>query len=501
MHLLTSFQRRVILFLAIASLLVLVSCGTNTQLPQENPLENPKDDTNNDTGGDTGGDDSGGDDNGGDDTPAPETQVVTVTYQKDSSDFPNPERGMFWKMRSDSARPVALDAWFFRTVKAQNNTVVLRLYDFTTFRNGPISQSFLNHIQSDMSSVRTNGMKMGLRFNYGVNGDAPLNVVLNHINQLSSLFRNNADVIAYVEAGFIGRWGEWHSSTNGLTSVTNKRKILEALLAAVPKERAVLVRYSKDKKDIFSTTSAITSSIAFNGTNRSRTGHHNDCFLSASDDSGTYAWPPTTFEAQKNFLSQENLFLPQVGETCVYNPPRTNCPTAMTELQQMRWNGLHSQFNTTALNAWKSQGCYSEIVKRLGYRYRLLDAVLPQEHTRGTTMTVKVRMTNEGFAGIYNSRKLELVIRNRSTNAVTRYNINPGTDMRLFLPGPGTTKTLTLNASIASTLAKGTYDLFLNMPDPASSLYSRSIYSIRLANTNMWEASTGFNKLGSFTMR
>ena len=52
MHLLTSFQRRVIFFLTIASLLVLVSCGTNTQLPQDNPLENPKDDTDNGTGDD-----------------------------------------------------------------------------------------------------------------------------------------------------------------------------------------------------------------------------------------------------------------------------------------------------------------------------------------------------------------------------------------------------------------------------------------------------------------
>ena len=107
----------------------------------------------------------------------------------------------------------------------------------------------------------------------------------------------------------------------------------------------------------------------------------------------------------------------------------------MAELQRMRWSRLNKPSNSSMHSIpGKVKGVIAEMSKRLGYRYRLLDAVLPQEHTRGTTMTVKVRMTNEGFAGIYNSRKLELVIRNRSTGAVTRYNINPGEDVRLYLP-------------------------------------------------------------------
>jgi Domain of unknown function (DUF4832)/Domain of unknown function (DUF4874) len=496
MQSLTSIRIRIVMLLALVSLLTLVACGTNQpEIPNDKPpLDNPADD------GTTDGTTDGG-------TTGVGTQAVTVSYQKDSSDFVNPERGMMLKLLSDSSNPKLLSSWDFQNLKSNKSSVVIRVYNLSTFKGRSIAQSFLDSIQSDLNLVRNNGMKAVVHFSYNFNDgstqDAPLSVVLGHIDQLGPVLKKNTDVIAFMNAGFIGRWGEWHSSTNGLTSNENKRKVLEKLLSVLPKERVVAVRYPKDKKTIFGTESSMTEAMAFNGTNRTRTAHHNDCFVASVDDAGTYIFPYDTasLNRQKNYLSQENLFLPQSGETCVYSPPRSDCSQAMADLQRMRWSILNKPGNSTLLSRWQSQGCYSEISKRLGYRYRLLDAVLPTEHTRGTAMTVKVRMTNEGFAGVYNPRKLELVLRNRSSGQVTRYNISPGEDVRLYLPASAETKTLTLKASIASTIAKGTYDMFVNMPDPSSSLYSRSAYSIRLANLNVWEASTGFNKLGSFTMR
>jgi hypothetical protein len=504
-------RNRILLLIASVLLLTLVACGTSEpQNIQENPLENPNngDDSGSDNGDDSGGDDSGNDDSGNDgNNPGPSTQVVTVTYQRDTSDFLNPERGMMLKLMSDSGNPKLLSTWDIQQLKSNKSSVLVRVYNLRAFKNASISSSYLNHIDSDLAIIRNNGMKAVIHFAYNFNDgsttDAPLTRVLGHLDQLGPILRKNVDVIAFMNAGFIGQWGEWHGSTNGLTSNENKKKVLEKILAVLPQERAVAVRYPRDKKTIYGTSAAITESIAFNRTNRTRTGHHNDCFVASVDDSGTYIYPYTTehINQQKNYLSQENLFLPQSGETCTYNPPRSDCPQAMADLQKMRWSTLNKPSNNSILSRWQSQGCYSEMSKRLGYRYRLLDAVLPQDHVRGTAMTVKVRMTNEGFAGVYNARKLELVIRHRSTGAVTRYNINPGEDVRLYLPIPSETKTLTLRANVASTIAKGTYDLFLNLPDTAGNLYNRSSYSIRLANTNMWEASTGFNKLGSFTMK
>jgi hypothetical protein len=53
--------------------------------------------------------------------------------------------------------------------------------------------------------------------------------------------------------------------------------------------------------------------------------------------------------------------------------------------------------------------------------------------------------------------------------------------------------------TLPSTMPKGNYALLLNLPDPQSALRSRPEYSIQLANSNTWEASTGFNNL-NFTV-
>ena len=44
-------------------------------------------------------------------------------------------------------------------------------------------------------------------------------------------------------------------------------------------------------------------------------------------------------------------------------------------------------------------------------------------------------------------------------------------------------------------MPKGNYALLLNLPDPQSSLNTRPEYSIQMANSNTWEAATGYNNL------
>ena len=44
-------------------------------------------------------------------------------------------------------------------------------------------------------------------------------------------------------------------------------------------------------------------------------------------------------------------------------------------------------------------------------------------------------------------------------------------------------------------MPNGEYQVLLNLPDPTTSLHNRPEYSIRLANQDVWEASTGYNSL------
>jgi len=51
------------------------------------------------------------------------------------------------------------------------------------------------------------------------------------------------------------------------------------------------------------------------------------------------------------------------------------------------------------------------------------------------------------------------------------------------------------NVALPADMPRGNYAVLLNLPDPMASLRGRPEYSIQLANTNAWEASTGFNSL------
>jgi hypothetical protein len=431
-------------------------------------------------------------------TPSGPVTGVTVSYQADNSNFSNPERGFYFAHVMTASSPRVIDSTNIQRMKNENITIFKRIYNLGSFRGSSISSSYLDWIQRDLDVVRSNGLKVAIRFAYNFNdgsSDAPLSRVLGHIDQLGPVLQRNADIIAFLDAGFIGKWGEWHASTNGLTSSSSKQQILNRLLSVLPSNRSVVLRYARDKKEIYG-SSAMSESQAFNGSNRARVGHKNDCFLASTDDQGTY-WPMDSgsLNTQKSYLSQETLFTPQSGETCGYSAPRSDCPTALAELDRMNWSSL-GRMPSDFVSRWSSQGCYNDISKRLGYRFRLLSGVIPSSVSRGSTLSVSLKMTNEGFAGLYNPRNIELVLRNRSNRQETRLAFNPSEDVRLFMPTSGETKDMVMRVSLPSGMSAGDYDLFLNLPDPSSSLKNRASYSIRLANTNMWESSTGYNRLG-----
>jgi hypothetical protein len=424
--------------------------------------------------------------------------ITTNRYSEDQSDFSNPERGFFSQQASYSDSPSPLTKGFLDGLISSKITLVRKVYVFNTFREGPVSAEFLSHVQEDMDLLRENGFKMIIRFAYTFNEpkphlDAPLDMVLSHIDQITPLLQNNADVIALMEAGFIGEWGEWHDSSNGLANSTDMRTILFKLLEALPKKRVVAVRYQQAKKDIFNTAEPISDSEAFDQSNRSRTAHHNDCLVADVDDWGTY-WPidAESLDAQKSYLNQENKFLPQEGETCNCNPPGSDCVKSLKELEKMRWSALNKDYEPCVLNSWIREGCYDEITKRLGYRFRLIESKVPKSVRADSLMSFSFIIENDGFASPYNARDLELVLRSRSDGTIFRFRLTY--DPRNWLPDNGK---ISVNPTVALpvSMPPGIYDVLLNLPDPEPDLNFKPKYSIRFANKNTWEPATGYNSL------
>jgi len=433
-------------------------------------------------------------------------QTTNVTYTPSTVVFSNPDRG-FYKFTSTNSSSAynALNQSTLSAYKSVNNiSLIYREFRLEAFINTPISADFLTNMQNDFDKIRNAGLKCIIRFTYSnsetvAQRDASKAIILAHLVQLKPLLQANSDVISIMQAGFIGSWGEWYYTSQAefggggydgtaltATNISNRRDVVNAMLDALPSNRMIQLRTPAFKRALFSTT-ALLDSQAYNQSSIARIGHYNDCFLASSDDYGTYV--NTSIEYP--YLAQETKYLPMGGETCALDSPRSDCSSALAEMTQFHWSFLNSDYNPDVLSGFQSGNCYTDIQKKLGYRFQLTSASFPQAVAVGSTLNLNIKLLNLGFAAPFNEIHSYLILKNTVTNKVfsVLMNANP----RLWLG----TNEISINESLAlpNSITAGNYQLYLSLPDNSTSLANRSDYAIRFANENVWDAVSGFNNL------
>lgn len=476
-------------------------------------------------------------------------QIKTIEFAADTlSNFPNPERGfapsidptwpnkITWKIKdcegytyTEWTKPLNVDS--LQSWRNQGFSVVMIRYHIAEFRNTDITEAFMNRLNQDFNAARENGFKIIPRFvyNWPMGGpDAPLEMVLKHIGQLKVFFKNNTDVITYIDLGFIGAWGEQHHSCNGLVdgmlTPNNKSwQIVDSLFSALPPQRMVAMRYPFWKFRYFGSaddkpTAPLSEAEAYTGSTKSRWAHHDDCLVCGEWNVGT--WNTSRNNAQEiiDFLRNDNRFVFQGGEPGdpgtgddsedldkdgYVLPHHTDCKRITDIFEKERWSILNASYGESfrkgAYTDWIKNGCMDEIQRRLGYRFRLLSANIPSKISAGKTLAMDFTIHNDGWSSVHNPRGLEIILRNKTTGMLHRLAITDGNsipsdhnkDPRFWDGG----KTITVNVSLplSENIKKGKYDVLLNLCDPL--LYGRPEYSIRMANQNTWEAGTGYNSM------
>jgi len=419
--------------------------------------------------------------------------LLTVNYTLSDAMFPNPERGFYRYTESrPGTSPTPLNESTLRSYRENNISLIYRIYYLKDFKNKEISAQALEQMDADMAVLRAAGLKCVLRFAYSSSeneADAPLDIVLQHLEQLKPVFEKNADVIAVLQAGFIGAWGEWYYSSNNLKTPGIRATILNKMLDVLPARRMIQVRTPAYKTEYIQRKTPVNSTDAFTGTKASRIGHHNDCFLASATDYGTYS---SDIAAEKAYIAAEGVYLPVGGETC---PPDgvdpADCAKAEGEMRQLRWSFLNEDYYKGVNNQWITLGCMDNIIRELGYRFSLQKGVFSEKAAAGGEMKIELTLTNQGYACPYNPRKMEFVLRHQTTGE--RYIAEVKDDPRFWKPKIPVT--LTFSLGLPDDLPDGDYELLLNLPDPEATLYQRPEYAIRLANEDVWEATTGYNNL------
>ena len=433
----------------------------------------------------------------------PDENLVSKTFKESTAIFANPERGFYkhYDFLNSSASPLSVSALQAARVES-NITLFYTGHYLTEFVKSDISDKFLNLVRKNMQALREAGAKCILRFAYTNSQskhpyDAEPKWVARHIEQLKPILQEYSDVILCFQSGFIGVWGEGYYTDNFFFDPQTpeehklRKEVIDAMLDAIPADRQVALRTPMFKRNMYATsyTDTLTLATAYNGSAKARICAFNDCFGASADDYGTFIGKDT-----REYWRKETRYTLMGGETCGLSD-YCKCKQSIKDCEDFHWTYMNSGYNADVLNRWESDGCMNEVKRRLGYRLSLVDVATSSTAAAGEYYRVKMNVKNSGFAAPANPRHIELVLVD-GNGKKTVYEFKD-VDMRYWFANETVTvdKVITLPKD-----ASGSCTLYLNLPDPKPTLHDNPLFSIRLANSDVWNEKTGYNKIVEFKL-
>lgn len=342
-----------------------------------------------------------------------------VSYVENTDSFDNPERGFYV--------PVLLKLKESGTTvpenQLKNNFIHLRV-DISDFGGAgkKISENALEALDQTLRFLKENGATTVIRFAYdayfaGSNVSEPdLDMMKTHIQQVSSVLEKHEPVIACVEAGMLGLYGEYHS-TGGCT-LENRKGIIQAWLDHLPSKFMISVRtpgYAAEWAGIS------LEKLCKDGTSKqgiNRIGIYNDGYLGSGSDLGTYA----DRDAELDWMDEQTDTTFFGGEIVNYIDQDTPKNTAKymesegflthTSYLNRLWNsGIIDNLKKEVFEGEDSlyQGLsgYQYVDNHLGYRFVLTDSFLS---AAGNQLSVFVQIDNVGFGSLVNDKAATVVL-------------------------------------------------------------------------------------------
>lgn len=436
----------------------------------------------------------------------------TIYYVEDSTTiFANPERGFhsqIYYTSADLTKEANVKAIASNREGDYKMTLYLHSYYLTKYMESDIPQEFLDRLDRNMQALREGGAKAIIRFSYKDNylsqdhpWDASPEWMNRHIDQVAPYLCKNADVIFCIQCGFIGSWGEWYYTDAFPFNPKNDKdfegrwELVEHYMDVTPKDRQIAFRTPGYKMRYLRMRgldeNPLTEAEAYQETIKARWAGHNDCFVASSNDVGTYFSP-----AERTFWEADTKYTVMGGETCG-ECSYSNGANAVKQMELTHWSYINRDYHQKVIVSWIKDGHMDEIKRRLGYRLVLDKGLFTKDPKAGEQFMVNLELRNVGFAAPVNKRGVELILVNKLEPSEKYVFPQTDVDPRFWMPGETSYARLygTLDANM-----KGVYTVYLNLPDPYPSLHDNPAYSIRLANVNMWEEKTGYNRLGEIIL-
>ena len=374
---------------------------------------------------------------------------------------------------------------------------------------GPLSDAMLAGIETRIAAFAGTGARLVVRFtyNFGPIGpgamDAPIDVISTHIDQLAPILLRHRDLIAALDAGFIGTWGEWHDSTNGNETAGAQKTVLDKELANFKGVFPILVRNPGNL-------------IQYTGNDvpPASLGLHDDAYASNVFDGGTWSpchpgagyclshsYTSDQFKAYAAKISTTTMF---AGEFGVVDAALSPC----SALDQYSYT-YHPQWLSlsTAIVAFlKGEGCATSFYNKIGTRIELQNVNIIGDAKPGGKLYVAATMINAGYGRVIRRRPVRLVLL-QNGEAVEKIKLRTAEiDLRTLVSSANPIpSTFQFEFTLPETLLPGPVTLALRFDDPAPSLSDQPAYALPLNSLDengksIFDAATGNNLIATLNI-
>jgi hypothetical protein len=456
-----------------------------------------------------------------------------------ASDLSNPYFGFNYK---DNLLPIIEKDESQYAEKVKLTQVYFYLTDYM---RTDIPEKAFSNMQFVFDGIKKAGYKVILIFAYRYNENCEYETyqdIKRHLLQLNLFLKKNESLIFAFQAGFLGLWGEWHHS--GLDNTPFFKKIvLRDILQNIPQDRKVQVRetiYKTNAAGIVRLSPRSPESYpALSTEEYNRIGFHNAYFVldQGPNSHWDYRWPNADY-----FMVEREGMSTVVDGEMPYHGTGYDMFNDLAHGNEGGWQAIkrmkthaYSSFSVVHnypvnITAWKNQYvsrkqfinasiaidddyftgqngedisrvAYEYIRDHLGYRLKLIRAIIPKSAVREQTVNFSIDLKNYGFAPLINKRPVYIVLINEHNQV---YEFPVDADPRQWLPD---NRLYSINHAIDlnNALTPGNYKVGLWLPDHSDMLRYSTDYAIRFANGNIeWWRNAGnkylINIVGSFEL-
>ncbi|MDR0930220.1 MAG: DUF4832 domain-containing protein [Clostridiales bacterium] len=435
------------------------------------------------------------------------TQLVDLNYNESTLKYANPNRGFFVHLSfslpntyNEEEKNALLTRVNSNLGAAEQDNLTLSLLIITLDQslNNALNNDSIEALNDILEVHRKHGFRTIIRFRYGRGeGTEPGNfsTMLEHIEQVGPTLKNYDDVISVYQAGYIGAYGEWHTSK--YNDVTYENQILDAMFENSSPLTEIAVREPKDYRNYLLHVNNNEEVIK-------RFGQYNDAFLSTASDMGTYDNREEDIEYMSPFTV--NTFFG--GEAVYSSETYSNLTNVNKEMRLLHTNYLNTTHDLAMLEYWKGQTVTEEIdevfanhngfdyiFNRLGYRFVLKESRLTDTVKQGDALHLSFSVENTGFGNPLGINNTYLLLEKDGMYYRMPLNINPE-EIKC-----GSTKTYNLVARIPFDLNPSEWNVYIQMSSNESAIDDPDIKFVKFANYDLYNSNIRGNYIGSINVQ